>query len=110
MGATCQMMKSQNLDNMKKIFFDLAFHVHICSNHNLYSWKKFYKRKIPSSLIKKLYGCYATCQMMKYRDLDNMKKIFFHLAVVALNSVIIIYIYILTMNWIQMSWRKTIVL
>ena len=37
----------------------------------------------------------AICQMMKSLEiLTTCKKIFFHLAVVALNNVIIIYIYI----------------
>ena len=74
--------------------------IHVCSNHNLHSWKRFFDnpkekgkdakdkedeeaKKLKKQVKKRFMG--SLCRMMMAREYDDIKKIFYHLAVVAMN-------------------------
>ena len=73
--------------------------LHICSNHNLHSWKRFFdspkekkyvkdkedetQQKLNKQVKKRFMG--SLCRMMMARDYEYIKTIFYHLAVVSMN-------------------------
>ena len=74
--------------------------LHVCSNHNLHSWKRFFdnpkekgdardkgdadSQKLKKKVKKRFMG--SLCRMMMARDYEFIKKVFYHLAVVSLNK------------------------
>ena len=76
--------------------------IHICSNHNLHSWKRFFERKekkkgdkkgekkeeendeVKKQVKKRYMG--SLCRMMMARDYEYIKKIFYNLAVVSMSK------------------------
>ena len=101
LGAVCQTFNEMSLsfyrkvcyeainnrercDSMKVLNNSIKAVVHICSNHNLHSWKRFFERKEASYLVKENFMV-AMCRMMMARDYELIKKIFYNLAVISLN-------------------------
>ena len=74
--------------------------LHVCSNHNLHSWKRFFdnpkdkgdardkgdadSQKLKKKVKKRFMG--SLCRMMMARDYEFIKQIFYHLAVVSMNK------------------------
>ena len=102
LGATCQTFNEMSLALYRKVCYEAINNreqcesmkvldksikavVHICSNHNLHSWKRYFERKGASDLVKKTFMG-AMCRMMMARDYELIKKIFYNLAVVSLNT------------------------